>query len=192
MRKILIVFLFMFLFSTVSFGQQEVVSMSSQGDEITVTFTTMPDTAVRYWYIPFRSFAGGIVDPDTSSLNPAKSKLEAGTWGLAVKIDSNAVPAGDDAYDSIYVWIKPMMHDGRPSANDSTFLKMAATNPSDYTATSAQRFTPVMSNRAGGVNHWYSCTLAGEIWPFAGVIVGIFMDDEDGIITPTFVLYRYR
>jgi hypothetical protein len=191
MKKILFVFLFVFLFSTVVFGQRETVSVTSAGDDITTTFPAMLDSVVKYWYIPFQAYSGATADHDTSSVTPSGNWLEAGTWGLAFKFDSSAACADGD-YDSIYVWIKPMLHDGEASTNDSTFIKLGATNPNDYTATTAQRFDPLPSNRAAGTDYWYTCTLSGEIWPFAGVIVGIYMDDQGGKISPTFRMYRYR
>ncbi len=189
MKKLLYTFLFVLLLYSIGNTQQRVISTSKEGKYQTITFDLPVNTTV-YVYAPFDPLEGEPIALSTSFSTPPTEWLESGSWFLSVKIDTVA----DVTIENLGVWMKPMMRDGIASQNDSTFLKFDSVNPSASTATSLDVFTPIPSNRLKNniTNAWYTCSLPGTIWGYAGIIFGFRVTDASSDIIVTFELYKYK
>jgi hypothetical protein len=103
--------------------------------------------------------------PTTASQVTNKEFSTSGDVGISLVTDLT----GADESDSLAMWIKPLFWDQTkgswyPSMNDSTFLVWGTVGT--YTSTTKTYF-----NWADGGA--YTLTLSGELWPFAGFVIGI-------------------
>ncbi len=189
MKKLLCSFIMILLLCSIGYTQERVISKTKEGRSESITFF-LQENVTRYVYVAFDPAEGDPIPMSMSSLTPAPNWLESGNWFLAVKVDTvNAV-----AISNLGIWMKPMMDDGIASQNDSTFLKFDSVNPSSSTATSIDVFAPIPSNRLKNniTEAWYTCSLPGTIWGYAGTIFGFSVTDVGSGINLTFKLYRYK
>jgi len=187
MKRVLFVILLLFHF-TILFGQQRVIPIYNMGEKEDISFYLYPSDFDKYIYVPFRSVGDNYIKSDTVVVTPSNNWLESGIWGVAFKCDSLAVGS---VYDSVALWMKPLLYDGTLSKNDSTFL--CFDTPGTNTSNSIDYFSPIPSNRISGVT-WYTCVLNGEMSPFAGIAFGIKIVDQTGTarVKCTIEIYKFR
>jgi hypothetical protein len=180
-----ILFLLLLLLPLQVLSQEQVIAIGEIGGENTITFNLV-GTETQIITVPFAPHNVSSISPDTSLISPPSNWLGRGNWSIAMKVTE--VVAGD--IDSFSVWMKPLLLNGKVSYNDSTFIKMNATNPTSYVSTSAQWFDPITASET-----WYTSILNGEIWGFAGVVFYVRQVATGAASTKasvTLTVYRYR